>query len=311
MSCFPTRPRAHTHFALALLGTVALWACDEQPSESPTEPLAEPADALLKDASKKALIAFASDRDGGNTEIYVMKADGRKPRRLTNDDASDGQAAWSPDRTKIAFTKFPISGGSDIYIMNSDGTNPAHFAAGAQNPDWSPDGTRIAFDGDGVIIVRSVDGSSETTLSAAPGWTASEPDWSPDGTRIAFLRTEVGGGSENVWVMNADGTNQVELTTQGGSGPAWSPDGSKIAFTTDRDVTSEVYVMNADGTGQTRLTDLVGPSGVPAWSPDGSRIAFQSLRDGNTDIYVMNADGSGVTQLTTEPALDASPGWAR
>jgi Tol biopolymer transport system component len=310
MSCFPTRPRARTHLALALLGTVALWACDDRPIESPTEPLAEPGDALLKDASKKALIAFTSNRDGSNTEIYLMTADGRRPTRLTNDEASDGQAAWSPDRTRIAFTKFPISGGSDIYLMNSDGTNPIHFAAGSESADWSPDGSRIAFNRNGVIVIRNVDGSSETTLSPAPGWLASDADWSPDGTRIAFLRTEAGGGSENVWVMNADGTNQVALTTLGGGAPAWSPDGSKIAFHSDRTGRNQVYVMNADGSGQTALT-TGAPTGVPSWSLDGSKIAFQGSASGNEDIYVMNPDGSGVAPLTTDPALDATPAWAR
>jgi Tol biopolymer transport system component len=311
MSCFRTPPRIQ--FALALLGTAALWACDDRSIQSPSEPLAARTDALLRDPSKKALIAFSSNRDGVNSEIYVMNPDGRKQTRLTNDSASDGHAAWSPDRTRIAFTKVPIRDPFGIYIMNAEGTNPTLFATGGENPDWSPDGSKIAFGRNGEIVVRNVDGSGETTFSTDLGWVASDPDWSPDGTRIVFLRTEGGGGAENIWVANADGTNQAALTSSDfDRAPAWSPDGSKIAFQSQRAGNSEIFVMNADGSGQTALTSSATLSHAPTWSPDGSKIAFQRFAgDGTTDIYVMNADGSGLTQLTTDPGSDASPGWAR
>jgi Tol biopolymer transport system component len=119
-------------------------------------------------------------------------------------------------------------------------------------------------------------------------------------------------GNNDIWVMNADGTNPVQLTTDpaGDHTPAWSPDGTKIAFVSDRDGGNfEIYVMNADGSGQTRLTDDPAQDFDPTWSPDGSRIAFVSDRDdGFFDIFVMNADGSGPTNLTNVPGDNDRPG---
>ena len=115
-----------------------------------------------------------------------------------------------------------------------------------------------------------------------------------------------------IWLMNADGTGQTQLTTSGGAFPSWSPQGTKVAFTSNRDGNFEIYVMNADGSGQTRLTDRPNATDLhPAWSRDGSKIAFSSFEccpnGASYDIWVMNADGSGQTNLTNHPAEDTLP----
>ncbi|UCH87761.1 MAG: PD40 domain-containing protein [Dehalococcoidia bacterium] len=133
----------------------------------------------------------------------------------------------------------------------------------------------------------------------------------PSTARIAFVTDRDGDGE--IYVMNADGTGQTNLTNNPAwdDEPVWSPDGSKIAFSSPPFVIGtltlpEIYVMNADGSGQTNLIndpiDPSGPAGEPAadlspiWSPDGSKIAFYSSR--GHEIYLMNADGSSLTQLT-------------
>ena len=131
-------------------------------------------------------------------------------------------------------------------------------------------------------------------------------------TRIAF--TGLRDGSEDIYTMNIDGTNQTRITNAPGTDirPSWSPDGTKIAFDTNRDDSQEIYVMNADGSGQTRLTNSPSVDFNASWSPDGSKIAFSSFRDGNYEIYVMNADGTAQTRLTNNaPGVwEYNPTWS-
>jgi TolB protein len=159
--------------------------------------------------------------------------------------------------------------------------------------------------------------------------------WSPDGTKIAFISHGKENGEGDIYVMNADGSGQTNLTNNPANdlSPTWSPDGTKILFarqsaTQRGDVTAggdwvggDVYVMNADGSRQTRLTrhpvhpnPAHYPSGSPRpkWSPDGTKIAFISDREGKADhaAYVMNADGSGVARLTVGNGPPGSLAWS-
>lgn len=160
------------------------------------------------------------------------------------------------------------------------------------------------MDADGGNVVRLT--TEETNDFAGP--------WSPDGQRIAFTR--FGLTTSDIWIMNADGSDQIALTNtpQIDEGfPAWSPDGQRLAYTTRRNGNNEVYVMNADGSNPVRLTDNLADDFAPSWSPDGSRIAFVSDRDnspGVYDIYLMNADGSAVTRLTANAGSTYTPAWS-
>jgi TolB protein len=101
--------------------------------------------AWSPDGSK---IAFASNRDGRKSDIYVMDADGRNVRRLTRDPAEDCLPSWSPDGRRIAFTSYR-DGKGEIYVVDVDGGNLRNLtnypAANDIEPAWSPDGGKIAF----------------------------------------------------------------------------------------------------------------------------------------------------------------------
>jgi dipeptidyl aminopeptidase/acylaminoacyl peptidase len=164
--------------------------------------------------------------------------------------------------------------------------------------------------GDADIYTVRTDGTRLTRLTHFPGWEES-PSWSPDVRKIAFTRYPVGstdGGQASVWVMNADGSGERRLTSDGCTAPSWSPDGTTIAFT--RFLPSgarEIFVMNADGSGKRAV--VRGESHqdeLPVWTPDG-RILFR--RD-SIDLFAVNPDGSGLERLLKDVALggySASP----
>ena len=148
------------------------------------------------------------------------------------------------------------------------------------------------------------------------------PAWSPDGRKLAFVSQR--DGNSEIYVMNADGSAQENLTRQPASDshPSWSPDGRKLVFVSRRDGNSEIYVMNADGSGLRNLTRTPSDDLDPAWSPDGRAIAFVQKkcmprpRDPRcatayeTYLYVVNADGSGLRRLTTRRAHLFNPSWS-
>jgi hypothetical protein len=179
-----------------------------------------------------------------------------RPTATNTPDATNGRIVFATDR----------SDGSDIWVMGGDGSNPECLTNTTQavisyRPDWSPDGTKVAFtrdfnNGNREIFVMNADGSNVVNLTNNAVFD-DEPDWSPDGTKIAYSSDRLGGGRDIV-VMNADGSNPTNLIIDGATdgAPAWSPDGSKIAFETYRDLftlSGEVYVMDAYGANALRL----------------------------------------------------------
>jgi YD repeat-containing protein len=124
-------------------------------------------------------------------------------------------------------------------------------------------------------------------------------------------------GHTQIYLMNADGSGQARLTSDGGNddSPRWSPNGNKIIFQSDRDNPStgynDIYVMNSDGTGQTRLTTDPNDDSSASWSSDGSRIVFQSIRNGQYyQVYSMNADGTNQVNLSNSSGSDGQPSWS-
>jgi len=128
--------------------------------------------------------------------------------------------------------------------------------------------------------------------------------------KIAFQSNR--DGNYEIYTMNADGTNQINLTSNPGlDGNAdWSADGKKIAFISDRDGDFEIYTMNADGSGLIQVTNNSTSDYTPTWSPDRSKLIFTSNRDGNFELYSMNVDGTNQTRLTTNTTDDRGPRWS-
>jgi Tol biopolymer transport system component len=260
---------------------------------------------------------------GCGYHICTMSPDGTNITDLTKpDDPGIVLAAygpvWSPDGTKIAFYGYPrgaVRGGAnyDVYLMNADGsavtnltTSPADVASwfSQLNPKWSPDGTKIAYDGDDGLYVMNADGWDQTRVAAGQ-----DASWAPDGSRIAFQ------GPNGIATVAPDGTGLLELT--GGVGfdgfPAYSPDGGEIAYYHGQGSDRAIVVMNADGSDQTPVAAFQADTmGRPVWSPDGSILAFDLyFTDQTWDIYAVNSDGSGLADLAGDPNRDETdPVWA-
>ncbi|MGH2968504.1 MAG: hypothetical protein ACRDK0_05505 [Solirubrobacteraceae bacterium] len=202
-------------------------------------------------------IAFASDRRGGDFDIWTMNPDGSGLTNLTaSPKADDFAPSWRADGRKIAFNSDRVSR-----------TNP---------------------EGDHEIFVIRADGSGKTqiTFNALDD---EDPSWSPDGRRIAFARDfdpVRGQVDHDLFSMRADGTRQRRLTRSPGVEdwqPAWSPDGQRVAFLSDRDGDVEVYTMNPGGSEVRQLTFNDASEFGPR-SPGGEAIVFTSDRDGNLEI---------------------------
>ena len=278
-----------------------------------------------------AQIVFISRRDG-NREIYVMDADGGNQQRLTNNPHGDWRPSWSPDGKHIVFVS-ERDGNREIYVMDADGGNPQNLTNnphGDSNPSWSPDGKRIVFSSnrDGHVIagiptyeiyVMDADGGNQQRLTNNRH-NDDHPSWSPDGKRIVFdarrnghFRNDLWGITSEIYVMDTDGRNQLNLTNNRSNdwSPSWSPDGKRIVFTMSDENGTEIYVMDADGRNQLNLTNNRSNDRWSSWSPNGKRIAFASDRDRppDFDIYVMDADGSNPQNLTNNPQLEGHPAW--
>jgi len=277
----------------------------------------QPGEVLSEDGQGR--IVFNSDRDG-NSDLYVMDADGANLQRLTVEAGEDFSAAWSPDGKSITFAS-DREGSPEIYIMDADGNNQERLTfmdTFSTGPSWSPDGQKIAFnavdEGLSQIYVMNADGSNVVRLTDHAGDSYS-PSWSPDGSKILYeLYESIDGGAISIInVMDSDGSNKAPLTTKEHSNfnPSWSPDGLKIAFASGRDLNWQLYLMDSDGSNQEKLFSIDQDCLRPTWSPDGQQIAFTLVYDwDNTHICTIKIDGSDMLQLTDEPGINSRPSWS-
>lgn len=253
-------------------------------------------DASWSPDGSKLAFACARNPERGPLEICVMNADGSGFRKLTRHRSFSFAAAWAPDGNRIVYAS---ARGEVVrlFVMNADGTGKRRLTRNRRgtdysDPQWSPDGSTIAFAilksggefprgfDSSIALIDAVDGGNLRRLTAARGRDELNPNWSPDGTQIAFeVNRRFDVRQSDIWLMNADGSAKRRLTRTRSheTYPAFSPDGTRIAFAGDRDNRSlsrerlgrgfEIYTMAADGSDVVRVTNNRQADLFPDWQP--------------------------------------------
>jgi Tol biopolymer transport system component len=210
-------------------------------------------------------------------DVFVMKPDGSGVKKLTDSKGVNGDAAWSPSGSSIAFESDRGSrkGFSAIYLIRPNGrrlrklTNPRPPLSDYK-PRFSPDGKHIVFTrergtadfGPAALVTMRLDGSHLHRLTPF-SFHADDSDWSPDGKQLVFDGYPGSEAFGDIYIVGANGGRVVNLTrdTDGQADPAWSPDGTKILFLDNRRVNG------------------IGRTGLATMNPDGSDRQFISSKN--------------------------------
>jgi TolB protein len=206
-------------------------------------------------------------------DIYTANPDGSGLKRLTNYGVYTAEGTLSPDGQTIVFTSLK-DGDLDIYTMRIDGTNIKRLTTAPGydgGPFWSHDGKKIVY--------RA---------------------WHPTDTALTSYRDLlkqrlVRPNRMEIWVMNADGSDQKQITNLGGANfaPFFTPDDRRIIFSSNykspRSRNFELYLINADGSGLEQVTDDPEFDGFPMFSPDGKKLVWASgrvVKEGGLNLYI-------------------------
>jgi Tol biopolymer transport system component len=319
-----------------LVVVLSLAACggstapaSNSPSVVPSETVAStaiPSEAAtpLPAPTVAGTIAFCNvvkPGEGGDADIYTVRANGTRLTRLTRFPGWEECPCWSPDVRKIAFTRYPVGSTfgeqASVWVMNADGSGEQRLTpAGCMAPSWSPDGTTIAFtrflsSGARGIFAMNVDGSGKRAVVRSESHQDELPVWTPDG-RILFRRDSL-----DLYAVNPDGSGLAQVLKDVAlGGYSASPDGSSLAY--DDTMADAVLVGPIRGGSKPSvvlkpLTTFVAedPVALAAWRPGGTTLAVATYDPGSivgSPIYVVNADGSGLSSVPgVTNAMD--PAW--
>jgi tricorn protease len=267
-------------------------------------------------------IYFASDRDG-KLNLYAYDTSTKETRQITKRDTWDvrwpsadhlGQIVYELNgELNVLDTKSGSSEAVSIFVPN-DGVamRPSRVSASRLVEHWglSPKGKRAVFSARGDIFSAPIEKGPTRNLTKSSDAHDKWPSWSPDGKKIAFISDK--DGEEEIYLVNQDGSGEIEQLTDGGIGmrysPRWSPDGKRIAFS---DKNGKLYMLTVEGKKLDVVArDVTGRLRDYTWSPNGGHLAF-SLTDENgfRAIHIWSVSDNKAHRVTGEMFHEFNPAW--
>ncbi|MEO7652547.1 MAG: protein kinase, partial [Bryobacteraceae bacterium] len=267
------------------------------------------------------LVAYASDRAGGNLDLYMQQASGGRPLRLTDHPADDVTPSFSPDGTQIVFRSEREGGG--VYVVPALGGEARLMVPKGSNPKFSPDGKTIAFQIGGFLMASEIflvpaAGGKPARLQTNVAW-AAEPVWSPDGKKILFAGSESRRDRDAWYTVSIDGGKAHKLRELSGTSfaAAWLADGQLISGRYRAGISRTKILSDGETAGlYSYFTMGSGMDLYPSADSTGNQIAFAGVQV-NRDIWSASVEGnagkvkSQPQRLTEGPADSSYPTVSR
>ena len=210
----------------------------------------------------------------------------------------------------------------EVWVADYDGANELRITNSRDlnlNPTWSHDARAIAYSAyrgnsaPEILLSFITTGVLQNLTKGRLRDGSYLPVFSPDGKRIAFAATAEGAASQDIYVINMDGTNLRRITTHPDidTTPTWSPSGTQIAFTSNRTGRPQIYIMNADGGGTQRLDIPDAEADRATWAPSPhNEIAYTARTGPGYDIKVYDLATRTARQLTFSEGSNEGPAYS-
>jgi len=314
--------------ALAVVGAVAFFgarALSGSGADSAREVTVEHVEAFTNQGNRASYPSLAPSGDlfvyqaldGDDYDIFLQRVGGQRPINLTADhEGQDRRPAVSPDGQRVVFES--ERGGGGIYVMGSTGESVRRVVADGHDPAWSPDGAQIVYTSsfwndpagrntEGTLWIVDVDGGTPRQITDA-SMDAVQPDWSPDGRRVVFWSVGSPSGRRDLWSIDVDGENLVQLTEDEALdySPRFGPASDEVWYVSNRTGTYNLWRLPVDpGSG--------APTGaaVPLTMPNdelaridvkAGRVLFSAPDNGGQAVRIDLPTRSG-TQGTMRPVF--------